>query len=365
MPERYLWTPWDVDEEGTRTWPTDFQTIQNAYKASASDRSTHNLHSLADVGRLVVVSGPADFVADHVAVPGVISLGDTLVAARGWVEANLHRRAKEFLTHFESVLAPLRNQDVRSKTQLLTRFLPDQLMRGKTSRRTGTFTETWTGTNGDPWPSVWTNTELDTLDATNPPLVETIDIQSNRGSAAGPVGGLSRRIGFTFAYNGDEATNMNVKVTNVSAGSERDGPAVRIENGGGFDTFYYFNNRSVAGDDTRLFKVIDETRTEEASNSLARVLPSREYRLVVENDGSGDPALDGTVWASAASEPGTPTFSHTDTEVDAITGSGFGGMYDVIERDAVVTWDDFEMTNNDGAAAVKVRRRLGTLGVGR
>ncbi len=364
MPVRYLWTPWDVDDEGTNTWPADFRTIEESYRDDLSNRSTHNVHSLAGIGRLALVEGPAPYISDHLAVGGVVNVGGTLTEARGWVEANTHRRAKEFLTHFETVLAHLRNHDPSDKLSLLSRFLPDQTIRGKTSQRRGTFTETWTGTDGDPWPSVWTTTELDTLDVQTPPITETIDIQSNEGRAAGPVGGQFKNSGFTFAYNGDEATDMNVKATNVSAGTTNDGPAVRIENGGGYDTFYYFRNRSLSGNDTRLYKVIDEVRTEELSDSQVQITPSRDYRLVVENDGSGDPVLDGTVWATVNTEPGTPTFSHTDTEVDAITGSGFGGLYDVIQRNSVVTWDDFEMTNNDGGGTVPKRRRLGLTGVG-
>lgn len=363
MVERYLWTPWDVGSDGTNTWPTDFHRLQDDYQADPSEHSTHNVHSLKGIGRLVLVTGPGDYVADHLTVPGVLDIGSTLTSARAWIEANTHRRAKELLSHFEAVLAPLRKQDPLDKGALLSRFLPDQGRRGLTSRRRGTFTETWTGTDGDPWPADWTNTQLDSLDVFSGGAIATFEIQSNEGAADGPVGSVNRGSGYTMAYNGDEATDMNVACITVER--RIGGPAVRIENGGGFDTFYYVNTYNQFGNDTRGYKVIDETRSEEFSSGQGNNTDPRWQRLVVENDGSGDPALDYTEWLNSVSEPGTPTVSHTDTEVDAITGSGFGGIYDVIARDATITYDDFEMTNNDApAGAVRRRRNLGLTGVG-
>ncbi len=364
MAERYLWTPWDVDDEGTNTWPTDFHAIQDRYKADPSRRSTHNVHSLKGIGRLVVIEGPPAYIADHLVVPGVVDIGETLTSVKGWVEANVHSRAKEFLTHFETVMAPLRKSNPLDRAGLLTRFLPNQVLRGKTSQSRGTFNETWTGTDGDPWPSDWTITEMDSLDVLGAGAGgdETIEIQSNEGAADGPAGGLSRGSGFTMAYNGDEATDMNVAVKTVERGTG--GPVVRIENGGGFDTFYYTITRSQSGNDTRGYKVLDEVRTEEYSDGHLNNIDPRWQRLVVENDGSGDPALDYTEWTGT--EPGTPSVSYTDTEVDAITGSGFGGIYERLTRNATRTYDDFEMTNNDApSGAPRRRRNLSSLGVGR
>ena len=268
------------------------------------------------------------------------------------------------MSHFERVLAELRRIPSRNLTSMLTRFLPDQISRPKTSQRTGTFTETWTGSDGDPWPSHWTATELDTLDLSgSKPIAVTIDINSsNQGEYAGPVGGALKRIGYTFAYNGDTAVDMNAKLDYILHQSF-DGPAVRIEAGGGYDSFYWLENRGQSGDDTRLYKIIDETRTQLATSSKNAQSEPYSMRLVVENDGSGDPALDGKAWSGT--EPGTPDISHTDTEIDAITGSGHGGFYGTPRRDTASTVENFEFTNNDAPVTGNTRRNFSSLGVGR
>ncbi len=360
---RYFWTPWDIDPSGTRTWPADFNRIQEEWKLDSSYRQTNSVHSIDNAGRIIVVSGPPAYVADHMSVPETIAIGSGLKMAWAWVEAGRHPRAREFASHFDQALAVHRKVPRSSMPAMLARFMPDQVVRQKTSQRSGTFTETWTGSDGDPWPSHWTNTELDTLDLLGTkPVAVTIDINaSNQGEYAGPSGGALKRIGYTFAYNGETAIDMNV-TAHYAARSEMDGPAVRIEVGSGHDTFYYLQNRAQYGDDTRLFKIIDETRTQIATSSRGSVAAPHDMRLVIENDGSGDPAMDGKIWSGT--EPGTPDISHTDTEIDAITGSGYGGIYGAPTRNLTTTVDDFQFTNNDLPVAGVKRRNLSSLGVG-
>ncbi len=366
MAERYFWTPWDVDDQGTLVWPRDFETIQRQWKSDPSPQSTHSIHSIDGIGRLIVVSGPDGYVADHESIPEVVDLGDTLTRARAWIETGAHRRAREFLSHFEKTMAPLRKVDPSDKTSLLARFLPDQLTGRKTSGRRGTFNETWTGTDDDPWPSVWTTTLMDTLDRFGGvPSDYDRDILSNAGRVAVSTGGALRQAGATHTYTDEQATDMNVAFKTVER--RVSGPAVRTEVGGGFDSFYYAVTHNLSGHDTRMYRVVDESRSEIASANHGNNTDPRWQRLVIENDGSGDPALDYTEWLTTVSEPGTPTLSHTDTDASAITGSGHSGIFDNVRRSWTSRYDDFEFTDNDapGGGTAPVRRNLGSLGVGR
>lgn len=365
--ERYLWTPWDVGSDGTNTWPSDFHSIQDSYKAATSRRSTQNVHSLKGIGRLVVIEGPSAYIADHMTVPGVVDLGDTLTSARGWVEADASGRAKEFLAHFEKVLAPKRKQNPRDKSALLTRFLPDQLRKRGPAWKRGTETENFTGTDGDAYPSTVTATEMDTLDFVTSGGTFTLEIFNNAASAVGFVGGPLRIRGYTVAYNGITSTDIDAHaLVSAGGGGRLLGVCNKIEVGDGFDSFYFAESRDQSGDDTRLFKIVDETRTEEASSGALAIGYPHHGRLVSTNDGSGDPALQYRAWSGT--EPGAWLIEHTDTEVDALDGTGHGGFYFTVGRDDshVFEYDLIEVTDNDTpGGAPRVRRNFGLLGVGR
>ncbi len=348
MAERYLWTPWDVEGDGTNTWPRDIHAIQDVYKADISERSTHNVHSLKGIGRLIVVKGPPQYLADHLVIPEVLDVGESIASARRWIESNADHRAKELLTHFETILAQKHKVNPNDKLNLLTRFLPDQLRKRGPAWKRGTETENFTGTNGDAYPSTVTATEMDTLDFTTSGGTFTPEIFNNAASAVGPVGGQFRVRGFSVAYDGITATDIDAH-TEVSVGvnSRRLGVANKIEVGGGFDSFYYAENREQSGDDSRLFKIVNETRTEEATNSATNLGYPHKVRLVSTNDGSGDPALQFRAWTGT--EPGTWTIEHTDTEVDALSGTGHGGFYFSVRRDDnhAFEFDFIEVTDND------------------
>ncbi len=352
--------PWDVEGDGTHTWPRDVRVIQDAYKADASQRSTHNIHSLKGVGRLIVVKGPPQYLADHLVVPEVLDVGESIASARSWIESNTDHRAKEFLTYFETVMAPKRRVDPGDKGSLLARFLPDQLRKRGPAWKRGTETENFTGTNGDAYPSTVTATQMDSMDFLTSGGTFTPEIFNNAASAVGPTGGQFRVRGYSVAYNGITATDIDAH-TEITVGnnSRRLGVANKIEVGGGFDSFYYAENRDQQGDENRLFKIVDETRTEEASNSASNLGYPHKARLVSANDGSGDPVLQFRAWTGT--EPGTWTIEHTDTETDALDGTGHGGFYfTVLRNDSHAFEIDFvEITNNDSPASSILPQMMG------
>ena len=365
MPERYLWVPWHTGAKGNLL-PDDFNTIGDKYASDGVRRRQNALQILDGVGRLIVVQGSTGYVNDLASMPETIEVSSTYQGMLSWVESDRNARAVDVRNQIDKVLRPLRGE-TRSLADSIPRFCPDQLRKSGPPRIPGTFTEAFTGTDTDPWPSDWTQQLYDTLDFDSPTSTPTVEIQSNEGAIDGPTGGAFRRRGTLMFYNGDSAADQDVKADNMEAAdSFLAGLWVRAQTANG--SAYEAESFSQSGDDSRLNRIVNEVRTADiATDSTARSA-EQSIRSVVSNDGSNDPVLDLSFWQVGTSEPGSPTFSHTDTDAAALTGNSTdrGGIYVGAQRDDVTAWDNFEFTNNDTpAAATAIRRNLATLGVGR
>ncbi len=368
MPERYLWVPevLNVQQEDERNgyprveaygppW-ADFDPIEDDAPGLVR---TSALKIIDGVGRVMAASGPADSLRDMVAISEVIDIGATYLDALAWAETAVVKRAADLRAHLTGTEYRTKRSEARSLSQMLTRALPDQFRKQPKPKRTGTFTEDYDGSDDDPWPSP---TDYETYwmatwgtSGAGSSSYGTWSIQGSIGNFTHPGGGLNSSIMRADQYEGYgtmTACNMLAHY-GLDVWKQTLGPYVRgaMDESGTSDC-YMLEQRERSGNDHRLYRIVNESATEIESAGTFISQVDRGLRVIVDNDGSGDPDIDGYSWALSGSEPGTPTLTHIDTDAAALASAGYAGAFFRGGRSA--NWDQaikYELTNNDAAAA--------------
>ena len=160
-----------------------------------------------------------------------------------------------------------------------------------------------TGTNGDPWPASNWEAGLNTGSA-------TFDIQSNqlRVTASSTTFATNRVLETLITGQGGAFDiTLDYTVSNVAVAH---GALITVNGGAGdsdrFEFAHYFHTGTVD-----LAKVAGFSYSYPGSGSVAVAVADVVHVHMVRDPASGQ--FDVTMWLNAASEPGTPTISITDT----------------------------------------------------
>lgn len=193
-----------------------------------------------------------------------------------------------------------------------------------------------TGTNGDPWPASNWEAGLNTGSA-------TFDIQSNqlRVTASATTFATNRVLETLITGQGGAFDiTLDYTVSNVAVAH---GALITVNGGAGdsdrFEFAHYFHTGTVD-----LAKVAGFSYSYPGSGSVAVAVADVVHVHMVRDPASGQ--FDVTMWLNAASEPGTPTISITDTDfpVDRIEF----GIYDPSSARTVI-YDNIVVSALGGA----------------
>ena len=198
------------------------------------------------------------------------------------------------------------------------------------------FTETWTGANGDPWPSVWTFTSTGF----------TKDIYSLRGRLSGASSSVK-------AYYNAMTTTDSTQVVkfNVSANNGQPGLISRITSGDN-DTFYCARTGRTDSNLLYIQKCVDNTWTILSTITLGFTVTggSNWYYLKFNTAGSGSTTLSAKCWLSTDPEPADWNGTVSDSTA-VLQRTGSGGVYYWTGSTRTCLFDDYNVTWASAPAA--------------
>jgi hypothetical protein len=238
----------------------------------------------------------------------------------------------------------------------LRQYLTDQdldqvlrLRRAPLDRPHGTELADWTGCDGDPWADF----HLAKVHLSGTDEQTTFKVLVNQGLVEGRAGGVNYTSDDVHYLDLDSAEDQTVQFKNVTdnsgAGNNHASVVARVV-AADTDTMFLGDSRPQAGDDTRLYEVVNGAVSLLDSIALGYPPHPAQFKLVVATRVPielGQADIDFTLWEDGQPEP-SPQITGTYAINAALQGkSGFGGIWTRSSRDNTHLVDDLQFTNND------------------
>ncbi len=199
--------------------------------------------------------------------------------------------------------------------------------------------EDWTGTDGDPWPSQWT--EQDNGD----PLA--VNISSNQGHMG------STGMSMMYINNAEAAfVDQTVKL-DIHGGTAAKAGLFARRSDSDSDTYYMARSGIASGgggDSVRIYKVIDGTQTQLGMINDNITVGVWMMRFVVETNDKGLTDLKLKIWQDGNAEPTEWNLEKLDVDEPRLEGVAgrFGVIGDIAVLGRDIYFDDYTATGEIG-----------------
>jgi len=211
--------------------------------------------------------------------------------------------------------------------------------------RHGTNTTDFTAADTTAWSAVTNGLTKTNLSGTDGKT--TYDVLTNQGQAVATSGGGFYNVVDVHGQQAESAVDQLVTFTHVSGESGIEISIIGRQITSALDDFYMLENVNQSGNDTRLFRFNGGIATEKDTDTKAKIAASREFEIDISGSGA-TVTIEGRVWATSGSRPGTADITVNDADATRLTAAGYGGVYVKSERGAAtIVIDDVAWTNND------------------